>query len=62
MPVLIITGRQDSIRPVADARFAHQGLSNSRLEIIEDAAHMTNMEQPEVFNHHLLDFLRTALQ
>ncbi|MDX6500690.1 MAG: hypothetical protein QOG23_3950 [Blastocatellia bacterium] len=62
MPVLIITGRQDSIRPVADARFTHQGLINSRLEIIEDAAHMTNMEQPELFNHHLLDFLRTAIQ
>jgi pimeloyl-ACP methyl ester carboxylesterase len=62
LPVLIITGRQDSIRPVADARFTHQGLSNSRLEIIEGAAHMTNMEQPEVFNHHLLDFLRTAIQ
>jgi pimeloyl-ACP methyl ester carboxylesterase len=55
--VLIITGRQDSIRPVADAEFMHQHLSDSRLEIIEDAAHMTNMEQPDSFNHALSSFL-----
>jgi pimeloyl-ACP methyl ester carboxylesterase len=59
MPVLIIVGRQDSIRPVADAEFMHHDLSNSRLEIIEDAAHMTNMEQPEIFNRALQEFLGT---
>jgi pimeloyl-ACP methyl ester carboxylesterase len=59
IPVLIIVGRQDSIRPVTDAGFMHQGLSNSRLEIIEDAAHMTNMEQPEIFNRALQEFIGT---
>jgi pimeloyl-ACP methyl ester carboxylesterase len=56
-PALIIVGRQDPIRPVADAEFMHRGLSGSRLEIIEDAAHMTNMEQPEIFNRALERFL-----
>ena len=57
VPVLIIVGRQDSIRPVADAELMHRGLSNSRLKIIKDAAHMTNMEQPEAFNRALLAFM-----
>ena len=57
-PTLIIVGREDSIRPVTDAEFMHERIPNSRLEIIEDAAHLTNMEQPEVFNRTLLDFLR----
>jgi len=57
LPALIIVGRQDPIRPVADAEFMHRGLSGSRLEIIEDAAHMTNMEQPELFNRALERFL-----
>jgi pimeloyl-ACP methyl ester carboxylesterase len=57
VPALIIVGRLDPIRPVADAEFMHRGLSNSRLEIIEDAAHMTNMEQPEIFNRALERFL-----
>ena len=59
-PALVIVGRQDPIRPVADAEFMQGGLKNARLEIIEDAAHMTNMEQPEVFNRALLEFLRSS--
>jgi 3-oxoadipate enol-lactonase len=58
VPTLIIVGREDSIRPVADAEFMHRGIRNSHLEIIEDAAHMTNMEQPEVFDEALLEFLK----
>ncbi|MFY9621754.1 MAG: alpha/beta hydrolase [Pyrinomonadaceae bacterium] len=57
VPTLIIVGREDSIRPVADAEFMHRGIRESRLEIIEDAAHMTNMEQPEIFNKALSGFL-----
>ena len=54
---LIIVGREDPIRPVSDAAFMHERIRNSRLEIIEDAAHMANIEQPEKFNRILLDFL-----
>lgn len=56
---LVIVGRADPIRPVADAEFMHRMIPNSGLEIIEDAAHMTNMEQPEVFNRALMKFLLT---
>jgi pimeloyl-ACP methyl ester carboxylesterase len=57
VPTLIIVGREDPIRPVSDAEFMHERIRNSRLEIIEDAAHMTNLEQPEVFNDALVSFL-----
>jgi pimeloyl-ACP methyl ester carboxylesterase len=57
VPTLIIVGREDQIRPVADAEFMHRGIPNSRLEIIEDAAHLTNMEQAEVFNRSVLTVL-----
>lgn len=56
-PTLIIVGREDSIRPIADAEFMHRGIRDSRLEVIEDAAHLTNIERPEVFNKTLLTFL-----
>jgi 3-oxoadipate enol-lactonase len=59
VPTLIVVGREDSIRPVADAEFMHRGIQNSRLEIIEDAAHMTNIELPKVFNGMLLDLLES---
>jgi pimeloyl-ACP methyl ester carboxylesterase len=58
VPALIIVGHEDSIRPVTDAEFMHRGIANSRLEVIEDAAHLTNMEQPEEFNRVLLEFLK----
>jgi len=58
VPTLVIVGREDPIRPVSDAEFMHEGIANSQLEIIEDAAHMTNLEQPEEFNGVLIDFLR----
>ena len=57
VPTLVIVGRDDSIRPVADAEFMHDRIRDSRLEIVEDAAHMTNMEQPEAFNKILIGFL-----
>ena len=57
VPTLVIVGRDDPIRPVADAEFMHDRIRDSRLQIIEDAAHMTNMEQPSVFNEELLEFL-----
>jgi 3-oxoadipate enol-lactonase len=57
VPTLVIVGRDDPIRPVADAEFMHVRIRESSLEIIEDAAHMTNMEQPKVFNQALMDFL-----
>ena len=56
VPTLIVVGRQDPIRPVVDSDFMQRGIRDSRLEILEDAAHMTNMEQPEVFNELLLRF------
>ena len=57
VPTLIIVGREDPIRPVADAEFMHQRIPHSRLEVFADAAHMTNLEQPEKFERILLDFL-----
>lgn len=62
VPTLIIVGREDPIRPVSDAEFMHERIPNSRLEIIEDAAHMTNMEQPEVFNRTVISFLGELTQ
>jgi pimeloyl-ACP methyl ester carboxylesterase len=53
VPTLVIVGRDDPIRPVSDAEFLHDRIHGSRLEVIENAAHMTNMEQPEIFNRAL---------
>jgi pimeloyl-ACP methyl ester carboxylesterase len=57
VPTLIIAGREDGVRTPADAEFIEHGIKGSRLVVIDDAGHLMNMEQPELFNHALLDFL-----
>ena len=56
-PTLIVAGREDGVRTPADAEFIQRGINGSKLVVIEDAGHLMNMEQVEVFNHAMLDFL-----
>jgi 3-oxoadipate enol-lactonase len=60
VPTLIIVGTEDCIRPVSDAEFMHSRIANSKLKIIENAAHVSNFDQPEVFNETLRGFLMAA--
>ena len=57
-PTLIIAGRDDGVRKPIDAETIHRGIRGSQLEIIKDAGHLMNMEQPEVFNQVVIEFLR----
>ena len=59
-PTLIIAGREDTIRKPEDAEYIQCGITNSRLESIDDAGHLMNLEQPEIFNRVLLGFIREA--
>jgi 3-oxoadipate enol-lactonase len=59
IPSLIITGQSDIITPPEIAEFMHQQLPYSRLHILEDAGHMSNMENPDGFNEQLWMFLST---
>lgn len=56
-PTLIVTGDRDELTPPADARILHEGIRGSRLAIVPDAGHLTNMEQPDVFTTLLREFL-----
>jgi 3-oxoadipate enol-lactonase len=57
VPTLIIAGREDGVRTPGDAEFIERGIQGSQLVVINDAGHLMNLEQPEVFNHAMLDFL-----
>ncbi len=56
-PTLVTTGRQDPACTVAQSTVLHRMIDGSRLEIIEDAAHLSNIEQPEAFNRLLRGFI-----
>ncbi len=54
---LIIVGRYDAFTPVPLSEEMHRGIPGSRLEIIEDSGHMTNLERADTFNAILGSFL-----
>lgn len=56
---LVIVGDADALTPPADARLMADGIPGARLDVIHGAAHLANMEQPEIFNLAVSDFLRS---
>ncbi|NYT44325.1 alpha/beta fold hydrolase [Alcaligenaceae bacterium] len=56
-PTLVIAGRQDPTTTVVGAQIIAAGIPAARLEVIENAAHISNIEQPQIFGGLLLDFL-----
>ncbi len=60
-PTLVIVGEQDQGTPPDMARAIAEGIAGARLEIIP-GAHLTCVEQAEVFNKLLLDFLASQDQ
>ena len=56
-PTLILVGRHDLLAPIQESEAMHRHIAGSHLLIIEDAAHMSNLEQPETFNRALTSFL-----
>jgi pimeloyl-ACP methyl ester carboxylesterase len=60
-PTLVIVGEQDQATPVSDARLMADRIPNARLEIIADAGHLPNLEQPDAFNQAMQRFLSTLI-
>ena len=57
IPVLIMVGKEDKITPIAAAQQMHEKILNSKLEIIQYAGHLSNLENPIAFNTHMVNFL-----
>jgi 3-oxoadipate enol-lactonase len=57
IPALILIGDQDAITPPALSEEMHRLIAGSRLEIIEGAGHVSNLERPDEFNQALRTFL-----
>ena len=55
--MFIIVGEEDHGTPPEMARAIHANLPGSKLLVIKSAAHLSNVEQAEIFNRALVDFL-----
>ena len=57
VPTLIIHGADDQLIPIQEAQAMQAAITGSTLEIIPDAGHLLNLEQPVTFNHAIRRFL-----
>jgi 3-oxoadipate enol-lactonase len=57
IPTLIICGREDVVTPLDESKFMNKQIKGSVLHVINNAGHVSNLEQPIKFNKLLRDFL-----
>ena len=57
-PTLIIVGADDLGTPVAASEAMHKRIPDSKLVVLPDAAHLSNIQQPQAFNNVLMGFLQ----
>jgi len=56
LPALAIVGEHDSLTPPAYLEFLAEHIEGCRLATVEDAAHLSMLEQPRAFNRALAAF------
>ena len=56
-PTQVIVGREDPACTLAASEVLHRGIAGSTLHVIDDAAHLANIEKPAEFTALLLDFI-----
>ncbi len=59
VPTLIIVGKQDRIATLTDAVEMHAAIKGSRMAVVHEAGHLSNLENSSEFNAALLKFLST---
>ncbi|MBM4326167.1 MAG: alpha/beta fold hydrolase [Deltaproteobacteria bacterium] len=58
VPTLIVVGEEDRLTPPKYARYLHDRIAHSSLNVISAAGHVAMMEKPEEFNRVLADFVK----
>ena len=56
VPSLILAGALDAATPPAQAEELHAAIPGSELVLLEEAAHLSNLEQPDAFTERVLEF------
>jgi 3-oxoadipate enol-lactonase len=59
-PALVLAGAQDQATPLAMSQLLADSWPGARLAVLQSAAHISSVEQPEAFNREMLRFLLEA--
>ena len=58
LPTLVVVGAEDQATPVAASEAIQVGIPGATLEVIPQASHLANVEQPKRFTDAVLGFLQ----
>jgi 3-oxoadipate enol-lactonase len=61
LPTLILVGEEDQATPYGYARYLHQNIKDSVLQVISQAGHSANLENPGEFNWRINAHLKGCL-
>ena len=62
IPVLIICGNEDKVTPPSQAEFMNMNIANSDIQIIENAGHLSNLDNENEFNKFIDIFISDVTQ
>lgn len=62
IPTLILVGEEDELTPFSCSENMKKLIPNSLLKVIPDSGHLSNLENPNVFNSFVLDFLEANIK
>ena len=61
VPTLVVGGAEDTVTPPTVLRAMAAEIPGSRVEILEQAGHVSPLERPAAFNHVVSEFVGTLL-
>ncbi len=61
VPTMLIVGADDLSRPPHESEEMARRIPGARLEVIPEAGHISNLEQPERVNQYIREFLQSVL-
>ncbi len=56
-PTLVLIGQEDTTTPMVDSQLMAKEIPGARLAVIPSAGHLSNLEQPDVFNDLVKGFV-----
>ena len=61
VPTLVIVGDEDAITPPKEARKLADSIRGARIEVLQGAGHLSNIERPAAFNTVVSEFLASLM-
>lgn len=60
-PTLVLCGREDGLTALARSEAIAKGIPNAKLAVIDNAGHMSALEDPAAVNAHLVPFVASCV-